>query len=574
MVTMDHDYSKRHPPLPGMCTLTHVDDSVLKYIFKSMNLKQRTKCERVCWKWGTIIPPLNRRNEFYPSKLDTCYIPPRFEPPTKFKLSDVYLSLFKKSPSFSRFTSEYLDRETITSLKLNVDKMEAFCKTVATSRPDISELVIETRVSGQFEPQRGLPIMMARSIMVNLFQKNTNNISSFIVYTEDWSHLNTCLAELLAQYETKLTSLTIIFTSTYSDDYRSDHMTSCWSLLQPTLKKLRLIWNESPKNFGFESILTNLQELTFKPSSDQMMTALYNMKNLTRLSIVGDIKLLRLLTEDEHVGLNLREIIWADIDKKSDEDYRIFYDRNLFNNPSNDRKAEGKMILDHFFIRFGSKLKLLHITVHQLNILGHDFLTNLDMCRNNLNDLKLDFHRRCDIDLARVVDGFSNLKRFELGFRNPIDHIGLSDILKTCSKLRKIKLGLLYVPKTEEEPEEVPVHEDNEPEELEMDSSESENEIDMDDEESDAEPEVIQIDDSDNEGETLSKEDQIKTHAVNAVCEYGRRHPRRPILAQLIAQFPIKNKYRPVFPKQIIIEEAGVTDCRVRIDLLNPPEAD
>lgn len=573
-IIMDHDYARKSP-IAGNFTLNDVADNSLKEIFKRMNLTNRTKLERVCWRWGCIIPRMVHKNEFFPSRLDTCYIPPKSKVPLGLHIFDAYLPLLKKCNGLKRFTTEYFSSERLLALRSDRAFMVQFCEELATLRPDINELVIETRVSERWTPQRGLPINFAMEFIYQLNLKKSNNITSLILYTESWSYLNSNLLPFISTCLNAITSLTLIFTSKYPDDFATDHMSSCWIHLAPSLTKLQFIWNAAPVSYGFETVLHKLEELAFKPSPEQLLKSLKNMPHLTKLSFVGDLDLLQTLVHFADLATDLTQISWTDVDRKLDEDFRVFNDRTLFNQESNDRRNEAKNIFDSFFTKFGRRLKLLHLTVRQLNILCDDLLGNMVFCEETLTDIKLDFHRRCDISVVPVIEELTNLRKITLGFRNPIDHHGLKAILKSCPDMHRIDVGLLYEREGEEVDDEEEVEEEPDGPEFEPDDS-SDDDVDMEnveemesDEEMNEEPASPDV-----PIPALTKEDEIKTYAVDALCWYAQRTPRRYILAKLTAQFPFRNRFRQHFPKDIILEEEGVSDGRLVIDLLNPTESD
>ena len=443
IITMDHDYARKSPTT-GNFTLNDVADNSLKEIFKKMSLTNRTRLERVCWRWECIIPRMVHKNEFFPSRLDTCYIPPKTKVPLGLHVFDAYLPLLKKCNGFKRFTTEYFSSERLLALRSDRALMVKFCEELATLRPDISELVIETRVSERWAPQRGLPINFAMEFIYQLNLKKSNNITSLIMYTESWSYLNSNLLPVISTCFNAITSLTLIFTSKYPDDSSTDHMSSCWIHLAPSLIKLHFIWNAAPASYGFETVLHKLEELAFKPSQEQLLKSLNNMPLLTKLSFVGHLDLLQTLVDCADSAADLNEISWTDVDRKLDQDFRVFNDRTLFNQESNDRRNEAKNIFDSFFTKFGHRLKLLHLTVRQLNILCDDLLRNVVFCERTLTDIKLDFHRRCDVSFVPLIQGLTNLRKITLGFRNPVDHHGLEAILKSCPDIHRINVGLLY----------------------------------------------------------------------------------------------------------------------------------
>lgn len=80
--------------LLGTLPWTMSDDS-LKEIFKRLNLNNRTRLECVCRRRG-CIPRMVHKNEFFPSRLDTCYIPPRIRVPSGLHVFHAYLPLLSK----------------------------------------------------------------------------------------------------------------------------------------------------------------------------------------------------------------------------------------------------------------------------------------------------------------------------------------------------------------------------------------------------------------------------------------------------------------------------------------------
>lgn len=610
---------------PKSLRMDQLEDSVLCRVFKYIPLFNRTYLESVCTKWSQLIPTVTRMDEFYPDDIKCGYVAPKnLISIPEHLLENVFMSLFKKCKSFKRFTTEYHSKKFMDQMKSNEKLMKDFCKKITAIRPDVEEIVVDGRNTQSFIAHFATPLRFAVNYLNHLNLNNPgghNQINSLIIHNPSWNKLDEILATLVMMCHNQnnccnITKLTLSLTSVEEHNEPSAHMDVLWKMLQENLTSLKFVYRLSPKFYGFEHHLVNLQELQFRPSEDQMRIVSENIPNLRILSITGDIKIIKHLVQLK----NLQELSWSDADDYEREDNsRVFYSKRLFNSSKYDRKNEATEIFNHFFMTAGKNLTKLSLRVILRNILSHDLLNQMP---DELKFLSLNFHRRSFIIFSEFLfEKWKHVKDLSIGYQTPLDATQLESILDSCPKLRKISCGILFPVATDIQDiireQDVSSSEDDDSDDGEDDDNDSKQPkpgpskrfkpdvdtlvnnpssiLDSDEDSNDNEQnEDVEMDNEDeaegddgendgsDDGDVATPEEAVKSEIITMFIDYGKKCPNRRIDVVITAQVTVGNLYKKKYYKDIVYEDHDVfandvTDDddslatnKIKIDFLNP----
>lgn len=442
-ILLDHDYCTREIESGSGLLSFHLSDRVLRGIFSHMDLKERTKFERCCKRFGSLIPDISSDEDWF-DHLSYDYIRPRpfrNDDTMEFiELSKIYYSIFMKSKGIKRLTSEYFDEFQWIGFQHHKPKRKKFINKLLARRPDFTELVID--VSNEWQCGKGFPYQFAIELLYSMLEERCNHVSSLIIYTVDWFMLYEyllCIIFLVPE----LTKLTIILTDV-KEVTENQKMYEIWDKIgsEVSLCRLHFLWRKVPHFYGFEQALSELEDVRMAPISAQSLRHVISRNPfLSKFELIGDVDLIdemcsaSRLTDftyyDYYEGRTMDQMTWP---------LQMFLPE--------DKSALAKQVFDRFFLMRGHALTSLHINIVQSNILiqDPDLFHSLTVHASNLTSLSLCFHRKSNIKLHNVVKGMKNLKRLRFSLWTPISEDEVSRILSSCPKIRYMEYGILYDP--------------------------------------------------------------------------------------------------------------------------------